>query len=385
MLLIGGSIRVIRETGAIDAFLGGLLERFGDRPKWLLLSMMFTFAMASATIGVAEEYIPFAIILVSLCVAMRLDAIAAIGTLVVGYGIGYGVAFMNPFTLVVAQNVAGLSPLSGFEYRLALVVPFLAVGFHHVWGYVKRIQRDPSASLMAGVVSGESHAEHAYPAMNTTRRWVLGVTVLALLVLIGGIAWQGWYLVELGALFLILAIVTGLIARQGINNTATIFCERRRRADLYGPAHWFRPVHCPAAGRRRGAAYGGQCPGLAPGPAGRRAGGRGHADYSERTEFFHPIGKRSGLRCDAAHGTNRRFGGGFAADFGAGVSVWRWLDEYDCAHESGADGYSGTGGHPLRAVVSFHRAPHAQAAGPGGRGDGCCGVDWLQLRQLLRC
>jgi len=225
VLLIGGSIRVIRETGAIDAFLGGLLERFGDRPKWLLLSMMFTFAMASATIGVAEEYIPFAIILVSLCVAMRLDAIAAIGTLVVGYGIGYGVAFMNPFTLVVAQNVAGLSPLSGFEYRLALVVPFLAVGFHHVWGYVKRIQRDPSASLMAGVVSGESHAEHAYPAMNTTRRWVLGVTVLALLVLIGGIAWQGWYLVELGALFLILAIVTGLIARQGINNTATIFAK----------------------------------------------------------------------------------------------------------------------------------------------------------------
>ena len=76
---------------------------------------MFTFAMASATIGVAEEYIPFAIILVSLCVAMRPGwRLRAIGTLVVGYGIGYGVAFMNPFTLVVAQNVAGLSPLVGF-------------------------------------------------------------------------------------------------------------------------------------------------------------------------------------------------------------------------------------------------------------------------------
>ncbi|MCC5926523.1 MAG: YfcC family protein [Bacteroidetes bacterium] len=285
VLIIGGSIKVIRETGAIDAWLGSLLQRFGDRPKWLLFSMLLTFALASATIGVAEEYIPFAIILVGLCVAMRLDAIAAIGTLVVGYGIGYGIAFMNPFTLVVAQNVAGLPPLSGFEYRLALVVPFVAVGFHHVWGYVRRIQADPSASLMAGVgespvalaepvanstgdrtgksmsnenagassaslsaspattsASSENVAENqaietpdaaptltaaaaAYPEMTGSRKAVLGATLLALAILIWGIAAQGWYLVELGALFLILAIVTGLISRMGVNMTAETFAR----------------------------------------------------------------------------------------------------------------------------------------------------------------
>jgi len=241
VLLIGGSIKVIRETGAIDAWLGRLLVRFGDRPKWLLFSMLFTFSMASATIGVAEEYIPFAIILVGLCVAMRLDAIAAIGTLVVGYGIGYGVAFMNPFTLVVAQNVAGLPPLSGFEYRLALVIPFVGVGFHHVWGYVRKIQADPSASLMVGVDAGaiveaqqvpapateqtSPHTSSPYPAMTGSRKAVLLVTLAALMVLVWGIAAQGWYLVELGALFLILAIVTGMISRMGVNATAETFAR----------------------------------------------------------------------------------------------------------------------------------------------------------------
>ena len=82
--------------------------------------MMFAFAAASATLGIAEEYVPFAIILVSLCAAMRLDAITAIGTLVVGYGIGYGVAFMNPFTLVIAQEISGLEPLSGMWLRLTI-------------------------------------------------------------------------------------------------------------------------------------------------------------------------------------------------------------------------------------------------------------------------
>lgn len=227
VLLIGGSIRVIRETGAIDAWLGRLLERFGDRPAMLLFSMMFTFALASATIGVAEEYIPFAIILVGLCVAMRLDAIAAIGTLVAGYGIGYAVAFMNPFTLVVAQNVAGLPPLSGAEYRIALVIPFVAVGFHHVWRYVRRIQADPSKSLMAGVVTDASKAAGgaSYPELTARRSAVLWATLAALGVLIWGIAVWDWYLVELGALFLVLAIVAGVIGRMGVNATAETFAR----------------------------------------------------------------------------------------------------------------------------------------------------------------
>src|SRR6056297_647664 len=97
ILIIGGSIKVIRDTGSIDALLGKIVQRFGSRPAWLIFLMMFAFAAASATLGIAEEYVPFAIILVSLCAAMRLDAITAIGTLVVGYGIGYGVAFMNPY------------------------------------------------------------------------------------------------------------------------------------------------------------------------------------------------------------------------------------------------------------------------------------------------
>lgn len=224
VLIIGGAIRVIRDTGAIDAFLGGLISRFGERPNLLLMSMMFTFAMASATIGVAEEYIPFAIILVSLCLALRLDAITAIGTLVVGYGIGYGIAFMNPFTLVIAQNIAGLQPLSGYEFRLAIALPFLAVGFHHVWQYTRKIRRDPAASLMAGVESDVEHtALDDVPELTSRRIYILGVTGAALAGLIIGIAQFGWYLVELGALFLGLAIVIGLMSGEGLNRTAIVF------------------------------------------------------------------------------------------------------------------------------------------------------------------
>ncbi len=191
----------------------------------LLFSMMFTFAMVSATIGVAEEYIPFALILVSLCVAMRLDAITAIGTLVVGYGVGYGIAFMNPFTLVIAQNIAGLQPLSGYEYRLAITIPFILVGFHHVWSYARKIQRDPSKSLMKGIKPKEYISLADHPPLNRRRILILLISGAALLGLIVGIATAGWYLVELSALFVGLALVVGIVSGLGANKTAIVFGE----------------------------------------------------------------------------------------------------------------------------------------------------------------
>src|SRR5690625_7697949 len=103
--IIGGALAVVRETGAIDAILGKLSERYGASPGPLLFFMMFAFAAASATLVMAEEYIPFAIILVSLRAALRFDAITAIGTMVVGYSIGYGIAITNPFTLIIAHDI----------------------------------------------------------------------------------------------------------------------------------------------------------------------------------------------------------------------------------------------------------------------------------------
>src|SRR5690625_7437950 len=80
--------------------------------------------MASASLGMAEEYIPLAAILISLCVAMRMDAVAAIGIMVVGYCVGYGAALLNPFTLFIAQDIAELQQGSGLGYRAIIFWPF---------------------------------------------------------------------------------------------------------------------------------------------------------------------------------------------------------------------------------------------------------------------
>ena len=234
VLIIGGALAVVRKTGAIDALLGRIVTIYGTKPGPLLFITMFLFALASATLGMAEEYIPFAIILVALCVALKLDSITAIGTMVVGYGIGYGVAVMNPFTLLVAQDIAGLAPTSGMWYRLALSLPLLAIGFHHVWSYAKMIQDDPKKSLVFGIQDGSNQVAMDYPELTPRRVITLLATVSALILLVFGIWKYGWYFIELGAVFLALAIIVGLISGIGINQTAKTFTAGA--AELTGTA-----------------------------------------------------------------------------------------------------------------------------------------------------
>jgi uncharacterized ion transporter superfamily protein YfcC len=225
LLIVGGAIAVLRATGTIDALLGWLLRRIGHSPALLIVFGTAAFAAGSGTLGVSTEYIPFALVLVSLCVAMRLDAMTAMGIMIAGYGVGYGVAWTNPYTVMVAQGVAGLAPTSGWEYRLALFVPFVAIAVHHVWRYAQRVAADPSASLVADLADPRHTAQQDYPALDSRRLLVVLVTLVGLVVMVYGISQRGWYLVELGALWLAIALCAGLIGRLGLDDTAKRFAN----------------------------------------------------------------------------------------------------------------------------------------------------------------
>ncbi len=93
--------------------MGALLRRWGDRPFWLIAGGITLCAMGATTVGFGEEYFPLVPVVVSLCVALGYDRLTAIGIIMVGYGMGYGPALINPFTTLIAQDIAGLEPASG--------------------------------------------------------------------------------------------------------------------------------------------------------------------------------------------------------------------------------------------------------------------------------
>jgi len=234
ILIIGGAMAVIRATGAIEAFLATFITRFDHRPILLIGAGMFIFAIASATLGMAEEYIPLVAILIALCRAMKMDVVSAIGIMVCGYCIGYGATLINPFTLFIAQGIAELQPGSGLWFRAMIFLPFFAIGVHHVWRYATKVQADPSASLVADIPAAQPPEATEQPPLTGQRKAVIALTIAAIGLLVWGITQHGWYLNELGAMFIALAIVVGLVARMATDDIAIHFTKGA--AELAGTA-----------------------------------------------------------------------------------------------------------------------------------------------------
>ncbi|MBX3744109.1 MAG: YfcC family protein [Verrucomicrobiae bacterium] len=221
VLLVGGTVSVLRATGAIDAFLGWALRRAAGRPNRFIVAGMTAFAAGSSALGMAEEYIPVTAMVVALGTALGLAPVASVGVLMGGCAIGYGVAALNPFTVQIAQGIAELPPTSGLRFRLALFLPFIAIGAHHVWRHARRspIVPDPPGPAET------PNAAATYPTLDGRRRLVALIALATLLLMVGGIATAGWYLTELGALFLGLAMVAGAVGRLGADATARRFAE----------------------------------------------------------------------------------------------------------------------------------------------------------------
>jgi len=225
IFLVGGVIAVLRRSGAIDAALHGAVAKLGRSPWILIAGCLVLFSIGAYTIGMGEEYVPLVPIIVTMSLAMRMDAIVAMGMVWVPYGIGWACAGTNPFGVIIAQNIAGVPLMSGSGARLVMMFAFLGVAFHHLYRYAMRVQRDPAASLVAHVDYSTGFEAPDDIKLDGRRIAVLSVFVLGIVGFVFGAKRYGWYIAELNAVFLGIGIVTALISRMSANETSRTFLK----------------------------------------------------------------------------------------------------------------------------------------------------------------
>jgi uncharacterized ion transporter superfamily protein YfcC len=234
IFIVGGVIEVLRKTGAIDAALHGAVDKLGHSPWILILGCFVMFSLGSFTIGMGEEYVPLIPIIVTMCLAMRMDGLTAMGMVWIPYGIGWGCAGINPFGVLIAQNIAGVPLTSGWGFRLVMMLVFLALAFHHLYRYARKVQQDPSQSLVADVDYSSGFEPPHDIRMNGARAAVLAVFMLGLAFFVYGAAKFGWYISELNAVFFGIGLAAALIARIPPGETSQTFLEGA--AKMTGPA-----------------------------------------------------------------------------------------------------------------------------------------------------
>jgi uncharacterized ion transporter superfamily protein YfcC len=225
IFIVGGVIEVLRRTGAVDAALHTAVAKLGHSPWILILGCFVMFSLGSFTIGMGEEYVPLVPIIVTMSLAMRMDGIVAMGMVWIPYGIGWGCAGINPFGVLIAQNIAGVPLTSGWGFRLVMMLAFLALGFHHLYRYAMKVRHDPSQSLVADVDYGDGF-DPPHDVSMTLPRWaILALFLFGLAFFVYGAAAFGWYISELNAVFLGIGLVSAIVGRLPAGVTSQAFLK----------------------------------------------------------------------------------------------------------------------------------------------------------------
>ncbi|MEN8373940.1 MAG: TIGR00366 family protein [Gemmatimonadota bacterium] len=235
VLIVGGTFGVLQRTGAIDAGLKRLAAAAEASPALrvaIIPGFMTLFSLGGAVFGMAEETIPFVLIFVPLAISLGYDAITGIAIPFVGSQAGFAAAFMNPFTIGVAQGIADVSPFSGFAYRFGLWVLTTTVAIAFVMWYAGRVKaRREREALEAGPVMAEDAAgalDEALGAFGAREKAVLWAFGIGLVVLVVGVTDYGWYINEIAGLFIAVGVVVGLIGGLGVGGTSGGFVQGAR-------------------------------------------------------------------------------------------------------------------------------------------------------------
>ncbi len=228
ILLVGGAFSIINRTGAINSGLMQILKIVEKKEniRYLVIPLiMFLFSIAGATFGMAEEVLVFIMITISLSFALGYDSLVGIAIPFVGAGVGFASAFLNPFTVGIAQGIAGITPLfSGIEIRIIIWFLFTIVSIIYVSRYAKKIYKKPELALHT-ISKDEIESNLIELEFNKKHKSIIFLLLLAMIALMVGVNLYGWYINEISALFVSLGIISALIYKFSSEETISSFIE----------------------------------------------------------------------------------------------------------------------------------------------------------------
>ena len=244
ILVVGGAFGIIMKTGAIDAGIYAFIKKTKGLERLALPLLFILFSLGGATFGMAEECIPFAMIMVPFVIALGYDSIVAVTVTYVASQVGNAVSWMSPFSVAVAQGIAGVPVLSGATFRLIMWVTVTLASAAFMMVYAERVRKAPEKSV---VYAGDAYFRNRMDAItDEEREFNLGhklilLEMLAVLIwIIWGVTQRGFYIPEIASQFFVMGFVAGVIAiifklnGMTINGMASAF--QGGVADLAGTA-----------------------------------------------------------------------------------------------------------------------------------------------------
>ena len=236
ILTVGGALEVYKKTGAIDAGILTVVQKFGKSSQTMLLVVLIVlFSAIGGFLGWIETLIPFVPLVVATVLALGYDAMTAVAVCIIGAMGGFIAGPTNLYTVGVANGILqkmGVLPegsdlFVGLGLRVILWIVITAVSTIYILVYANKVLKDPSKSLVADIDVSDIRLDttKADEAKLTTPQVMVLLTIVGAVVLtvIGmkyGINGVKWAIDDVSAVFLLSGILSGIIGKMSAGDIA---------------------------------------------------------------------------------------------------------------------------------------------------------------------
>ena len=228
LFVISASFQVMNDVGGVRALVGAVSDRFAKRRGLLLICVSFLFYCFGAFLGLFEEMLTMLPIVASLCVALGYDSFTGFLCSILACGFGFASAVTNPFTVLLASEIIGVSPMTHIWFRLIIFAVMFLLLIAFLGLYLRRLERDPERSVtrrhdsqLTSIAAGE---ETAPPTRVRGTYAVFLLSALALIIVSSLLpALRGYTVVILIVWFLLGGIAAGAVAGGDLKSVLKSF------------------------------------------------------------------------------------------------------------------------------------------------------------------
>ncbi len=220
VFIAGGLFHVMYKSKALENCVGTAVKKIGVKRKNLLIWLsVYLYGIFGITVGFENNIalVPIALLISSaLGFSNLVGACIAVG----GIGVGFALSPINPYTVGVSQGIAELPLFSGALLRTVLAFSALSLLSFYITTFVIKKDTGNVSDNGDDVLSKDINDYFMSKRdISIIAVFGLGILVIALCSYLAGIKVLGrsWYIKEITAVFLIIAIAVGFICRMNPN------------------------------------------------------------------------------------------------------------------------------------------------------------------------
>lgn len=211
---------IFEKTGMLDNTVGTFVKKLGVKRRMLIVAALtYLYGLLGILVGY-ENNIALAPIAVIISLAIGGDLMLGAAIAVGGITIGFGLAPFNPYTVGVGHRIAEMPMFSGYIFRSILVFVCLTVLVFYNQRYFKKIIENKEQSLTKGIDTSGLELTKPLESYSMSKKdsIILCVFLAGIVVMLWGVFTKGWYINQISAVFIIVAIISGLVARMTVED-----------------------------------------------------------------------------------------------------------------------------------------------------------------------